>query len=206
MPSHIANRAAALPQVDTPIVSGDFLPPTLFDVFAEFHRRFYSYGKATVGGGAVRDTLMGRTPKDFDVFIHAKLTGKDVEHACRDLVPIKSLPWHRSEPFLRGTFGWHGVEVQILSTEHKAPDELVDSFDWNVCLFAYDGAFVQRTDLSDIDVGKELRLNRVTFPLSTLRRGYRFSERFGMVLPAETAIELCVRVAADAIKEARGAV
>ncbi len=71
-------------------------------------------------------------------------------------------------------------------------NELVSTFDWSVCLFGYDGLQIFKgSDLSEIKVGGNLKLQKVTFPLSTLRRGFRFSERFRMKLDNADLEKIC---------------
>jgi tRNA nucleotidyltransferase/poly(A) polymerase len=144
---------------------------------SEFNRRC---GLCAVAGGAVRDTLLKREPKDFDVFIFND--AKDIATTAFDGLEQITVPeWHKSEPFLQATVRFEGKVVQVMSSATKSLDELLDTFDWNVCRFGYvDERVLALTSLSDIGVGKKLRLHRVTYPLSTLRRGFRFSERFHM--------------------------
>jgi len=170
-----------------------------YEVYDEFSRRLSSLGKVVLAGGAVRDFLMEQGPKDYDVFVLHSTTDdmevleKQVLAAVSDLSTIPPVvEWHKSEPFLVATVEWESCEIQVLVNPAKSMEELVDSFDWNVCLFAYDGeGFHMREDVGNIAKGKDLALNRVTFPLSTLRRGFRFSERFIMKLKKEDIETLC---------------
>lgn len=83
-------------------------------------------------------------------------------------------------------------KVQIMYSHKKNINELLDSFDWNVSLFAYGNeGFIQREDIKNIGMGKELYLQGITFPSSSLRRGFRFSERFGMQINKEDLYRLC---------------
>lgn len=160
------------------------------------HRRLGRVGQVVVAGGSVRDVLMGRNPKDIDVFV---LVGAPIEavitttaEALSDLDAIETPEWHKSEPFLQATVRYNGAMVQVMLSPYATVDALLDSFDWNVSMFAYDGQTVtQRTEVEDIAEGKPLVLHRVTFPLSTLRRGFRFSERFLMVMQPADIKRLC---------------
>lgn len=155
-----------------------------------------------MAGGAVRDEIMGKVPKDFDLFILWR-TEWDVEKFKEIKETIAScltgfteskpvVDWHNSEPYLVATVTVEGHEVQILVNPAQTPEQLLENFDWNVCLFAMtEERTVQQTKIENIGVGKELTLNKVTFPLSTLRRGFRFSERFLMKLSRETVERLC---------------
>jgi hypothetical protein len=159
-----------------------------------------------IAGGAVRDAVLKRTPKDYDIFFHSENRPQNerVRNLLGSMEPVPTLPWHRSEPFLVDTRMHPCGVVQIMWTPHKTLDALIDSFDWNVALFGYDSErVVSLTDPADIAEGKPLVLHRVTFPLSTLRRGLRYSERFGMQLKREDLERLCKKVAvAAAMREA----
>lgn len=179
----------------------------LADVWREFNIRLGSFGRVVIAGGAVRDTLMGRTPKDYDVFVlgtQHKMVGGDAAKALDGLPTIEPLEFHKSEPFMVAMVRWNGCDVQVMASPHQTVDDLLASFDWNVCLFAYhDGAFTAREDIANIRSGAALRLQKVTFPLSTLRRGFRFSERFGMEFKREDIISLCERICRGGVGEAR---
>lgn len=182
----------------------------LITVFNEFSGRLAQFGTVVAAGGAVRDSLMGREPKDYDIFVLPGHDGfdfdklaKDIEPSLSDLEQVKPLEWHNSEPYLIATVRWNGFEVQVLVNPEPDMASLVSTFDWNVCLFAYDGAvFFQGEQIENIGYGKDLTLQKVTFPLSTLRRGFRFSERFKMKLKYDDIIDLCRRVVTNADKNA----
>jgi hypothetical protein len=150
-----------------------------------------------IAGGAVRDTLIGREPKDYDVFVNC--SEKEAEKITSHMFGLKmrDVPEsHKSEPFLKGTWEVDGVDVQVMWTPKTTIEELMSGFDWNVCLFAFDGVFHQREEVTNIAAGKSLRLVTITYPISTLRRGFRFSERFGMKLERSDLFAICKRVMA----------
>jgi len=172
----------------------------LASVFTHFSSRLNNIGSLVVAGGAVRDTLMFKSPKDFDLFL-LDIPSKDfkakkelIVKAIADLEIVHGLEWHKSEPFLCVTVKWNGVEVQLLANPAPDAETLIASFDWNVCLFAFNGNFVNKEKIENIGEDKDLVLNTVTFPLSTLRRGFRFSERFKMRLKRETIVDLARRI------------
>lgn len=163
-------------------------------------------GKSAVAaGGCVRDVLRDCPPKDYDIFIldcenpdtaRSEIAAK----MCDDGFVPSDREHHISEPYLAGTYIIGGYPVQIMATHHKTKDELLDSFDWNVSRFAFDGISATGEPLRNIGPGCELKLHKVTFPYSTLRRGFRFSERFQMSLPIET-IDKIMEEAAKLKKE-----
>lgn len=155
-------------------------------------------GRPVIAGGAVRDELMNKLPKDFDVFL---LTGNKwsdqvatvVKQITQNYPEVKAVvEWHKSEPFLIKSIKIAEHEIQLMQSPFDSVESLLASFDWNVSLFAHDGShFVMNEDIANITVGKTLRLNKVTTPLSTLQRGFRFSERFLMQLRKEDVQHLC---------------
>jgi len=154
-----------------------------------------------VAGGAVRDTLLGRTPKDVDVFVFG-VRGVD-EEVFHGLTLVECPEWHKSEPFLQATVDVAGVHHQVMAVpDVDDMEDLVDGFDWNVSRFAYDGtaAFLP-VSVDDVAEGRDLKLHRVTYPRSTLRRGFRYSERFGMRFRSEDVDRLCWMVLEPGSKE-----
>jgi len=180
---------------------------TLFEIYNEFSKRLGEFGDIYLAGGCVRDHLMSRKAKDFDLFILNNILFNDFEKTkdkilekLKDLPVVPSLvSWHKSEPYLVITVKYKGVEVQILLNPSFNVLELLSTFDWNVCLFAYGLSygkeqFITQEIIENIGEGKELKLNKITFPLSTLRRGFRFSERFLMKLRKEDILSLCSQI------------
>jgi hypothetical protein len=109
--------------------------------------------------------------------------------------------WHKSEPFYIIGIIHNGSEVQFMAHPAKTIEELVDTFDWNVSMYAYgkNGFYVpDGVSIDQIKPGGELFLNKnlkeFQFPYSSLRRGYRFSERFGMKLPHAEIVKLATSI------------
>lgn len=167
--------------------------------------------KAVVAaGGCVRDVLIGSTPKDYDIFVLGFPNPDEArEEVCRKLegagFRATEPTHHLSEPFLAGTFIVGGLMVQVMASSFATPEELVDSFDWNVSRYVWDGGRVLGESIINIGRGKPLLLHKTTFPLSTLRRGFRFSERFGMDFPVETVIEISLSIIAQWKRDAEAA-
>lgn len=174
-------------------------------VYEAFRGRLGAFGQVVVAGGSVRDHVMGRTAKDFDVFVLGPVTDDQVaavSGALSGLEIVTPPEFHKSEPYLVATVRLEGELVQIMCNPAADIEALLDSFDWNVSLFAFDGTVRQREMVENIAIGRSLRLQTVTFPLSTLRRGFRFSERFGMVFERADIVRLCRDVAKLKTQEA----
>jgi len=162
----------------------------------DFQEIFKDYGEVVIAGGSVRDALMEKDLKDVDIFVlstNYKAQKKELERLLIDYPKAEiKLEWHKSEPFLVDTIMYNDLEVQLLSSPYKNAEELMDSFDWNICMFAIDSnGLKKKCEIEEIGYGKFLKLHRVTYPYSTLRRGYRFSERFGMRLRKKDVKRIC---------------
>lgn len=172
----------------------------LKSVWEEMNELLYPFGDVVIGGGAVRDCMMSRQPKDYDIFI-LNTAGIETFSSVREKVKVatEKMPkveikyeWHKSEPFLIESIVTPYGEVQIMARDIKTQEELIDTFDWNVSRFSFGrNGFVNGECVSNIGHGKDLVLHRVTYPLSTLRRGYRFSERFTMRFKYDDVKQLC---------------
>lgn len=179
----------------------------LKELFTDFVPRLREFGIPVVAGGAVRDSLMNKEPKDWDVFIlrgpdkwDFKAIAEQIKPALSDLTKAEpAVSWHLSEPYLVSNVKWKDSIIQVLVNPAASMEELIATFDWNVCLFAHDGERLAQEELiENIGPGKELHLKTVTFPLSTLRRGFRFSERFKMKLLRPDVLKLCREIIKNA--------
>lgn len=170
---------------------------------AEFPER-----AVVVAGGCVRDVLRCQPPKDYDVFILGcenpnEMKDKIAKRLTESKFTQAGNTNHISEPYLAGTYLVGGYHVQVMASDYKTMEELIDSFDWNVSRFAFDGVNLIGESISDIGSGSELKLHKLTFPYSTLRRGFRFSERFKMSLPIETIDEICLKITKRLLDDAK---
>lgn len=158
--------------------------------------------RCCVAGGAVRDELLGRTPKDYDIFCFGPFDERAIL-AVAQLVKMEAKRYGGRALSNCLTVKWRGVQLQFV---HRGDgchdvDSLLDGFDWSICLFAYDaGGYVKRYDLSKIGGKQELRLNpsmaaRAMTPLRSLQRGFDFAKRFDMQINDCDLAALCAEVA-----------
>jgi hypothetical protein len=171
----------------------------LDQILQEFHRRFnHDYYKPVIAGGAVRDALLGEPPVDYDVFI----LGVDMQYAheieryISDLTTVKHVRYDVPSWSCRLL----DEKVDVIPTADMSIEHLFDTFDWNVSMFAWDGSLHQRMHHRNIRPGELLVLNEKAAqihgfsrlgPTNSLRRGFRFADRFGMILDQETIVRLC---------------
>lgn len=153
-------------------------------------------------GGAVRDTLLGREPKDWDLFYlsanHAALKDQFAncpyaENMDRPFARHSALAAELSAPF---------GAVQVFSTPYATLRAILQTSDWNVSAFGFDGRLEARERLENIAPGKPLKLLHVSNPICTLKRGFDFEKRFEMELDSITVVRLC-RIIADKSRHRR---
>lgn len=159
-------------------------------VFREFERHIG--GRFCIAGGAVRDVVHGYKPRDYDLFCfeppdwrrlfanyHAPA---DQQHRYRDMTCLTLL--------------WKVRTVQIIhrSTLTTIP-ALLDEFDWCICQWAYDGEEVRTIGSTQVVVpGNAMRLANPRTAETSLARGKRFAERFGMTIDPEAMYTLLARI------------
>lgn len=172
-------------------------------VLLELQDLLGEFGEVVIAGGSVRDALMGKQYKDIDCFIlsggYGDSWGKLATAIRPKLENYKKInpvvEWHKSEPYLLESITHECGEIQIMLRNLKTADELLDTFDWNISLFALTNeGVISREDIQNIRLGGELWTQNITHPKSTLRRGYRFSERFKMKIRNGEIEKICQKI------------
>lgn len=166
--------------------------------------------KVVVAGGAIRDAVLGQTPRDIDIFIldginpngslnvnlhdieiiigHIGMSKKIiVEPGCSNAEEYQSgfavvaeLKWNEI---------YDDIPIQIICRKENNAAQLIDSFDWNVCQLAYDtkGNLLYDSKIYDFVqnagwYGVELQYNksRSGDEKKALKRGFKFEDRYGL--------------------------
>ena len=180
----------------------------------------------TIAGGAVRDILLHREPKDIDIFIcgvddwtqEGRLSFKKKLNLSKLYYKIatSNLPWHKYEKFLLLSIIWKmsaqfkekELEVQFCGFPKKSINALLETFDWEICHFAYIPGLLYYTDRSQRLIDKiksysptnekyrppAMRLTNFQFPISNLRRGFKFENRYPIKLDYRSITRLCREV------------
>jgi len=144
-----------------------------------------------LGGGAVRSMITGEPISDYDLFFTGN---KAVDVTKRylvdcDFVKVFECPLGELTTYINGN-----VKVQLITKMfYTDPSHLVNSFDFTVTMFAWDGDKIYTCRRAIKDTRKKnLGINEVTFPVATINRihkyrnkGYRFTEEFGKDLVIE---------------------
>ena len=131
-----------------------------------------------------------------------------------------NLPWHKYERYLLLTIIWQNckalqnAEVQFMGFPTDSIEKLIETFDWSICLFGYDlekGIVTIDETMNLINKIKSydptdqeykppyMKLHNVQFPISNLRRGFKFESRYPIKLDYPSILKLCKNV----IKEHR---
>lgn len=134
-----------------------------------------------LAGGALRRTLLGLEPEsDFDFFFQnaEQLENFRLKLEASGLVKVRETAHHFH---YRGRVGEVGPErdIQLIRfmfyTDTKS---VIDSFDYTICMFAYDGDLLTVGDFSLWDLGrKRLAINRITYPVATMRRLLKYTNQ-----------------------------
>jgi hypothetical protein len=124
-----------------------YLDEILKSVYHHFKEHLGALGDIYIAGGACRDTLCGREPKDYDIFILNPKNNADqiikvwhAEQKRNNKVEDTRIVGLKSEGSTNKScaqFRWNGLEIQIIIKPYKTVEELLAKFDTNVCMFAY---------------------------------------------------------------------
>lgn len=195
----------------------------MFNEVQKKYQILYPNNKIVIAGGAVRDYLMGKKPKDIDVFFLGLDWTKESRHTFKDRLDAEkmqyeeahsNLPWHSYERYLltsiypKDLSVVAGMELQFMGFPTDSATGLLKTFDWEICLFAYDnGKIITTKEAFELvkavktfsPDNKEykrpvMKLCNVQFPISNLRRGFKFETRYHVELDYDSVLKLCQSV------------
>lgn len=132
-----------------------------------------------LAGGSLRRTLLRQEPdSDFDFFFKNadQLQAFATELDVKGFEKIRETEHHLH---YRGRVGDSAlpVDVQLIRFAFYADaNAVIDSFDFTICQFAFDGKALTAGDYSLWDLGrKRLAVHKVTFPVSSMRRVLKYA-------------------------------
>lgn len=132
-----------------------------------------------IAGGALRRTLLRQEPdSDFDFFFKDadQLTAFAAELDTKGFEKVRETEHHMH---YRGRVGDSALpaDVQLIRFAFYADAlAVIDSFDFTICQFAFDGTLMTAGDYSLWDLGrKRLAVHKVTFPVSSMRRVLKYA-------------------------------
>lgn len=127
-----------------------------------------------LAGGALRRTLLGKEPEsDFDFFF------RDADQLSEFVDGLKERGFQkvretRHHVHYRGIVGDSGLprDIQCIRFAfYDCAEAVIDSFDFTVCMFAFDGEILTAGDFALWDLGRRrLAVHRITYPVATMRR------------------------------------
>lgn len=144
-----------------------------------------------LAGGALRRTLLGKEPEsDFDFFFRdadqLKSFGKRLE--ARGLKRVRETDHHIE---YRGPVGDSKLsrDIQLIRfTYYQTAEEVIESFDYTICQFAFDGETVTCGEFSLWDLGrKRLAVHRITYPVASMRRLLKYATQGFTACPGALA-------------------
>jgi hypothetical protein len=140
-----------------------------------------------IGGGAIREYLSGGEIKDIDVFTDSK------EAEDKVLAFFKDKGKLLNENAMLANYTYKDKWFQVIKGKYyKSGYELIDSFDFTICQAAlgvvmdlypeenrkeFKVEFLSSGDFFQDALAKHLRINKITFPLSTLERLQKYIQK-----------------------------
>lgn len=134
-----------------------------------------------IAGGALRRTLQGQEPdSDFDLFFRDK-EQLDAFAAQLDAFNMNKVRETEHHLHFRGVLGGKGPQrdVQLIKFKfYTDAADVIDSFDYTICQFAFDGKSLTCGDFALWDLGrKRLAVHKITFPVSSARRLLKYAQQ-----------------------------
>lgn len=135
---------------------------------------------AWCAGGAIRRTLINQPlDSDFDFFF------RDADHlsAWESGLPstlslVRETEHHKH---WRGTVGDSSLPIDVQAIRFRfydSPEAVIDSFDYTITQFAFDGTNLVTTPTALWDLGrKRLAIHKVTYPVATMRRLLKYTRQ-----------------------------
>lgn len=134
-----------------------------------------------LAGGALRRTLLRQEPdSDFDFFF------RDADQlseftAALDRLGMEKVKETEHHLHFRGRIGDSALPIDVQCIRFAFyPDAqaVIDSFDFTICQFAFDGQDIAFGTYSLWDLGrKRLAVHKVTFPVSSMRRVLKYASQ-----------------------------
>jgi hypothetical protein len=134
-----------------------------------------------LAGGALRRTLQGKEPEsDFDFFFRGedqlKAFVRKIE--ARGMEKVRETAHH---VHYRGRLGddcaVRDIQCIRFAFYHDAL-EVIDSFDYTICMLAFDGQYLTVGDFTLWDLGRRrLAIHKITYPVATMRRMLKYASQ-----------------------------
>lgn len=134
-----------------------------------------------IAGGALRRTLQGKEPEsDFDFFFRDADQLRDFTERLekQGLAKIRETEHH---VHYRGRLTADGPERDIQCIRfsfYQSASAVIDSFDYTICMLAFDGITLTVGEYTLWDLGrKRLAIHKITYPVATMRRMLKYTRQ-----------------------------
>jgi hypothetical protein len=127
-----------------------------------------------VAGGSIRDYFMGIPVKtDFDLFFpNEDAHTKAFAYFLNNNATVK---WESDNGI---KLSYKNKTFDLIKKYFVTPEDTINAFDFTVSMFAIDNMKVYYGETSFIDLSKrQLMINKITFPISTLSRAFRYYKK-----------------------------
>jgi hypothetical protein len=143
-----------------------------------------------IAGGAIRRTIMGKEPEsDFDFFFRdADQLGTFADGLLeRGYRKVRETEHHIQ--FRGAPNGGVERDVQLIRFKYyQSAEDVIDSFDFTICMVAFDGETLTAGEYALFDLGRQtLAIHQVTFPVSTMRRMIKYTKQGFRACPGAMA-------------------
>jgi len=171
--------------------------------FIDGYKKYLSNKKVVLAGGCIRDLYLLSDPskiKDIDAWILGCKDDNEAEHLSYALNEIQNRIGESSEFFSTHYLieklknrkenirtlsvtnmkipSITDIPIQVMCSTANTVEELLESFDWGICQFAYDGKEFWFPGWKDFAAGYLSLNDCIPDPFYTLRRGILFSEKY----------------------------
>lgn len=128
-----------------------------------------------IAGGSVRDYFTGITKaSDYDLFFPSEEEYLKAKNYLNEKNAIVKWESNNGIKVLYNNNTFDLVKTRFFAT----PEDTIREFDFTVSMFAVDGNKVYHGETSFIDLSKkQLMINKITFPESTLYRAFKYYKK-----------------------------
>lgn len=142
-----------------------------------------------LAGGALRRSILEQPlDSDYDFFFANEVQLKTVLESIKENEKVTVEKEFSNDMNVSMTLFLHGdtetkftgrrIKVQLIKVYHQSPGEVLDSFDYTLCQFAFDGQNLICGDYALNDtLRKKLVVNKITFPVASMRRMLKYANQ-----------------------------
>ena len=150
-----------------------------------------------IAGGALTSVFMNTTISDLDIFFHDQKAFDEFKRCQgRDKPIFANKKYFICQTDCAESYNINGIRVQLIKKLYGQPCDVIDHFDYTICMGAYIPAdskiFLGQNFLYHLS-GKELHYNIGKYPLASLWRARKYIEK-GFKFPAIELIKLALTI------------